>query len=142
MNCNIFKSEATLSWNTSLWITVSAKKIILSKHCPFNYCKDTKVIKLKGVSGDQCSFNRAGRLCGGCKKNYSLAIGSSHCVYCTNDNNMTLLIFFVAAGFLLVGFISVLNLTVTQGMIDGLIFNANIVWTYQSVFFPNQIATQ
>ena len=109
VNCNIFRSEATLSWNTSLWIAMSANTVILSKHCPFNYCKYTKVIK--GVSDDQCSFNRAGRLCGGCKKSYSLTIGSSHCIYCTNDNNMTLLIFFSAAGFLLVVLISVLNLT-------------------------------
>ena len=124
MNCNIFKSKATFSWNTSLWIALSTKKIILSKYCPFDYCKYTKVIKGVGLSGDQCSFNRAGRLCGGCKENYSLAIGSSHCIYCTNDNNATLLIFFAAAGVLLVYFISALNLTVTQvqGMINGLIF--------------------
>jgi hypothetical protein len=137
VSCNIFKSEATIVWNTSLWITLSAKKVILSKHCPFDYCMDTKVIK--GASVDQCSFNRAGRMCGGCKENYSLAIGSSHCIYCSNDNNLTLLMFFAAAGFLLVTFISVLNLTVTQGMINGLIFYANIVWTYQSVLFPNQM---
>jgi hypothetical protein len=140
VSCNIFKSEATLSWNSSLWITLSVNEVILSKYCPFDYCKDTKVIR--GASGDQCSFNRAGRLCGGCKENYSLAIGSSHCIYCTNDNNMTLLIFFAAAGFLLVFFISVLNFTVTQGMINGLIFYANIVWTYQSVLFPNQIPSK
>ena len=141
VNCNIFNSEATFSWNSSLWITVSTMKILLSKHCPFNYCKNTKVKVIKGVSDDQslCSFNRAGRLCGGCKENYSLAIGSSHCIYCANDNNVTLLIFFAAAGFLLVFFVSVLNLTVTQGMINGLIFYANIVWTYQSVLFPNRI---
>ena len=52
---------------------------------------------------------------------------------------MALLIFFAGAGFLLVFFISVLNLTVTSGMINGLIFYANIVWMYQSVLFPNQI---
>ena len=142
VNCNIFKSEATFSWNTSLWIAVLAKQIILNKHCPFDYCKDSKMIN--GVSGDQslCSFNRDGRLCGGCKENYSLAIGSSHCIYCANDNNMTLIIFFAAAGFLLVFFISVLNLTVTQGMINGLIFYANVVWTYQSILFPNQIPSK
>ena len=141
VNCNIFRSEATISWNTSLWITVSAKQIILNEHCPFDYCKDSKVIN--GISGDQCSFNRAGRLCGGCKENYSLAIGSSHCIYCSNDyNNMALLIFFAAAGFLFVLFISVLNITVTQGMINGLIFYANVVWTYQSVLFPNQVPSK
>ena len=84
----------------------------------------------------QCLFNHAGRLCGGCKENYSLAIGSCHCIQCPNNNNPALFIFFAAAGFLLVFFISVLNLTVTQGMINGLIFYANIVWSYQSILLP------
>ena len=50
--------------------------------------------------------------------------------------------FFAAAGFLLVLFISVLNLTVTQGMINGLIFYANIVWTYESILFPSEIPSK
>ena len=33
-------------------------------------------------------------------------------------------------------FISILNLTVTQGMINGLIFYANIVWTSQNILLP------
>ena len=73
--------------------------------------------------------------------NYSLAIGSSHCIYCSNDYNLALVI---AAGFLLVLYISFLNLTVTQGMINAVIFYANniIVWTYQSILFPNQIPSR
>ena len=77
-------------------------------------------------------------MCGGCKENYSLAIGSSHCIHCPNNNNLALLTFFAAAGILLVFIISALNLTVTQGLINGLIFYANIVWTYQSLFFPHE----
>ena len=32
--------------------------------------------------------------------------------------------------------INILNLTITQGMINGLIFYANIAWTSQSILFP------
>ena len=144
VECSILNSEASLFWNTSLWISMSSSKIGFSKHCPFDYCKDTNLKFIKQLSDhdDQCAFNRAGRLCGKCKENYSLAIGSSHCIYCSNDYNLTLVIFFAAAGFLLVLFISVLNLTVTQGMINGVIFYANIVWTYQSILFPNQIPSR
>ena len=78
-------------------------------------------------------------LCGSCKENYSLTIGSFNCIRCTNNRNLALLIFFAAAGPLLVITISVLNLTVTQGMINGLVFYANIVWAYQSIFFPQKI---
>lgn len=34
--------------------------------------------------------------------------------------------------------LGVLNLTVTQGMINGLIFYANIIWTYKDIFFEQQ----
>ena len=35
--------------------------------------------------------------------------------------------------------IGAFNLTVTQGMINGLIFYANIVWTYQRILFSQQV---
>ena len=40
------------------------------------------------------------------------------------------------AGFALVFFLTFLNLTVSQGTINGLIFYANIVKAYEAVFFP------
>ena len=137
-NCSIVSGRGYFSWSKNVWVNLHGNAtIIYNKNCPFDYCNKTyaKPIDLERYPDSQCAFNRAGRLCGGCKENYSLAIGSSHCVHCPNNNNLALLIFFAAAGFLLVFFISALNLTVTQGMINGLIFYANIVWTYQSIFF-------
>ena len=90
-------------------------------------------------SNAQCVYNRAGRLCGGCKENYSLAIGSSYCIHCPNNNHLALLIFFAAARVLLVAITGVLYLTVTQDMINGLIFYANIVWTYQRILFSQEV---
>ena len=86
----------------------------------------------------QCADNRTGTLCGKCNKdeNFCLAIGSSRCIKCENNNHLALLIFFAAAGVLLVIFISALNLTVTQGMINGLLYYANIIWAYQSLYLP------
>ena len=114
--------------------------LLYNTQCPFDYCtvSTNTPYDLQGDPESQCAFNRAGRLCGGCKENYSLAIGSSHCIHCPNNNNLALLIFFAAAGILLVLFISALNLTVTQGLINGLIFYANVVWTYQSLFFSSR----
>ena len=140
VECNIINGIATLSWNTSLWISTSSSKISLSKHCPFDYCKYVK--NIKQLSDDQCDFHRTGRLCGSCMENYSLAIGSSHCIHCSNDYNLALVIFFAAAGFLVVLFISAFNLTVTEGKMNGLIFYANVVWTYKSILFPNQIPSE
>ena len=138
-NCKIANGIGYFSWNNTAWVTINDQVLHYSTYCPFDYCSITdKEIYLQNDSDTQCAFNRAGRLCGGCKENYSLAIGSSHCIHCPNNNNLALLIFFAAAGFLLVFFISTFNLTVTQGMINGLIFYANIVWAYQGLLFPQQ----
>ena len=134
-------------WSGSWWLNIEFNvtnfiqySIFLARYCPFNYCSQSKKIaNLQNDTDTQCSLNRAGRLCGGCKENCSLAIGSSHCIPCSNNNNLALLIFFAAAGFLLVLFIRVLNLTVAEGMINGLVFYANIIWTYQSILFPKHV---
>jgi len=55
------------------------------------------------------------------------------CIYCPNNSYLALLIWFAAAGFLLVFFIAAFNFTVTHGMISGLIFYANIVWAYRGI---------
>ena len=138
--CFIMDRVGYHTWNGSMWLNIDANStFFLAQYCPFDYCNySTKTVNLKYDSDMQCMFNRAGRLCGGCKENYSLAIGSSHCIHCPNNNNLAL-IFFAAAGFLLVFFISAFNLTVDQGMINGLIFYANILWIYQSTLFSQQV---
>ncbi len=139
-NCTIVNGIGYFTWNTAAWVSIDNDKLLCNDVCAHGYCKITKRdINLQDDSDSQCALNRAGRLCGGCKANYSLAIGSSHCIHCPNNYNLALLIFFAGAGFLLVFFIGAFNLTVTQGMIDGLVFYANIVWTYQSIFFPQEL---
>ena len=58
--------------------------------------------------------------------------------HCQDNRGLVLLVFFIAAGFLLVFFLKILDLTVTKGTINGLILYANIVWAYQSLLFPPQ----
>ena len=146
--CFIIDNAGYLKWNSTMWVNVTSNKynnysnsdnILLAQYCPLNYCKSgKKVINLGNNPNAQCAFNRAGILCGGCKDNYSLAIGSSHCIKCSSDVHLLLITFFLAAGFLLVIFILVLNLTVTQGLINGVIFYANILWTYKDIIFPSE----
>ena len=128
-----------IPWNNTLWVATHKNGIIYSQLCPPSYCDGTnKWFNIESNPDAQCAFNRAGQLCGGCRDGYSLALGSSDCVKCPNNNNLTLLLFFAAAGPMLVLLISALNLTVTQGMINGLIFYANIVWAYQSILIPQR----
>ena len=132
-------------WNsTSTWIqaTRASGAVSFSSHCSIDYCKPSgKNIDLLGNPNDQCTPHREGILCGRCTGNYSLAIGSSHCIHCPNNNNLALLIFFAAAGVFLVFVIAALNLTVTQGAINSLIFYANIIWAYQNILFPPGFST-
>ena len=125
----------------SVWVNAYSNGvtsgIILHHNCPFDYCNISSNGLDLNDSDVQCAMNHAGRLCGACKHGYSLAIGSNKCLSCSNNNSLALLIYFAAAGFLLVFFIKILNMTVSQGTINGLIFYANIVWAYQSIFFSH-----
>ena len=145
VNCQFINHTGYLIWSGSLWLDIlndsdSDVRLVLAQYCPFDYCKSSeKTVNLQSDSSAQCAFNRAGRLCGDCRDGYSLAIGSSHCIQCPNNDNLALLIFFAATGFLLMVIIGTFNLTVTQGMINGLIFYANIVWTYQGILFSQEV---
>jgi hypothetical protein len=123
--------------NGTIWIKLDSESITIQNNCPFEYCREDNSAVNFNDSDRQCIVNRAGILCGACRPGSSLALGSNKCLSCPNNNNASLLIFFVAAGFLLVFFIKILNMTVSQGTINGLIFYANIVWAYESIFFPN-----
>ena len=140
IKCEIFNGIISFAWSGKVWIGFEDNTngtVLYSVFCPFctNMYKQID-FQNKDNFDIQCEFNRKGKLCGICKDNYSLAIGSSHCIKCSNNNNFSLVIFFAFAGFLLIFFISILNLTVSQGMINGLIFYTNIIWGYQGRILP------
>ena len=87
----------------------------------------------------QCALKYANSLSGGargCPSGLSLSLGDpEYCLKCSNIY-LLLIIPFALAGLALVFFIKVLNLTVAEGTINGLIFYANIVQANQAVFFP------
>ena len=139
VKCSIIDERIYFSWNNTLWIGIKSTGFTYAEYCPLQYCDPAgRELELGKDPSSQCAFNRAGRLCGGCREGYSLAIGSSHCIKCPNNNGLALVIFFAAAGVLLVFFINLLDITLAQSLLDGLTFYANIVWTYQSVLFPEQ----
>ena len=143
LSCNI--SDQTVHRLGNIWINASFngntnKGVIVHKHCPFEYCKPEQLDVNLTHPETQCAFDHYGTLCGACKPNFSLALGGSQCLpncKCSNKY-VLLLIAFMLAGFALVFFIKILNLTVSQGTINGLIFYANIVAANRSIFFPTQ----
>ena len=109
--------------------------LIVYSNCPFHYCNDSSITFTLNYTKKQCLHNRSGVLCGQCSEEFSLTLGYNQCEQCTNDN-VALIIPFALAGIALVAFIIVLNLTVSVGTINGLIFYANIVKIYEPIFFP------
>ena len=145
LTCDINRDNGTVQRSGDEWVsflssnqTTSEDGVVVSLHCPNGYCKQaTQDIHLDD-SDAQCNFNRSGILCGGCSHGLSIALGSDRCLECSNVY-IALLTPFAVSGVLLVLFIQALDLTVAVGTINGLIFYANIVKSYESLFFvPGQ----
>ena len=136
INCNGI--NATVMKNEPSWIAVYNKsnctRIIVYPFCPYDYCKQSSVTFSLSDPDKQCAFNRSGLLCGACDQNLSLMLGSNKCGECTNDY-LALIIPFALAGIILVILLIALNLTVTVGAINGLLFFSNVVKIYQPLLF-------
>ena len=134
--------------NTNSWITyvndINSTGYVIYPNCPFDYChsqSDNVYINLNIPNGadTQCLYNREGVLCGACKQNLSLSLGSSRCLPCHSywpAVLVAILITSIIAGILLVVAILALNITVAGGLINGFIFYANTVTAGRAVFFP------
>ena len=80
--------------------------------------------------------NRSGFLCGQCQSELSLMLGSKKCGVCTNSY-IALIAAFVFAGLCLCVLLLTLNLTVSVGSINGLLFYANMIKLNKSILFSN-----
>lgn len=135
MTCDIDKKIITRQ--PPFWLGNYSNNLLLHNHCPYDYCLLTQVdiAMVEPNISEQCAFNRYGTLCGSCGEGYSHVFGSSRCIKCSNA--YLLLIFpFALAGIALVVFLFALNLTVSVGTINGLIFYANIIKINETIFFP------
>ena len=119
--------------------------VIVHNHCPYDYCivtTDGLVQQLNlNYPDQQCALHRSGILCGGCEAKFSQVLGTSKCKMCTNSR-LPLLLFLIAfAGIALVVSLMLLNITVSVGTINGLMFYANILRANQAFFFPQSAST-
>ncbi|XP_064396942.1 uncharacterized protein LOC135343850 [Halichondria panicea] len=141
--CNVENKTGFLHPSKNVWIGPNnendyADSILVHSFCPFDYCNSNSVGVDLTNPDSQCALSHSGVLCGGCPPGLSLAIGSSRCKDCTDQNgDIAFLGAFIVAGVVLVFFIKVFDLTVAHGTINGLIFYANVVWINQGVFFSN-----
>ena len=110
--------------------------IIGTTNCPFDYCNRSNVSFDIMAPDRQCVANRTGILCGQCQSHLSIMLGSNHCGTCSNWY-LFLLPVFALAGIVLVAVLMFLNLSVSVGTINGLLFYANMVKLNEAFFFPN-----
>ena len=111
--------------------------IASARYCPFNYCKNDGIKIHLSHSHDQCNYNHSGIVCGECIHDLSLVLGSDQCLNCSNTY-LLLLLPFAVAGIVLVAFIKLLDITVSRGFINSLIFYSNIVKANEYIFLPHR----
>ena len=135
VSCDIENQQLVIP--EPLWIGPIGSTNDLAVHMCAAFCQDgQKTLKVypdvDRIDFDsQCAkeFNRGGVLCGTCKENFSVSLGSQRCRECSNAG-IALILVFIALGILLVFAISFLQITVTAGYINGGIFYANIISLY------------
>ena len=135
MTCDI--DTKIITREPPYWLSNYSDYLLLHDNCPYDYCKPTTVpiIMIEPNISDQCAFDRYGTLCGSCREGLSHVFGTSRCQECSNFY-ILLIIPFAVAGIVLVAVLFLLNLTVSAGTINGLIFYANMIKINESAFFP------
>ena len=130
---------SAISRPASTWITAHTQANItkyLISDCPMDYCLPYSSLVNFLHPDLQCQFNRTGILCSQCQHPLSMVFASSRCMECTNLH-ILMTIIIIVAGIVLVVLLYLLNLTVTKGTINGIIFYANIISINDSVFLVN-----
>ena len=142
-HCNI--DDQTIPRPANSWISAhtvnNSHSYHVSLHCPFDYCLPHSSHLNLSTPDSQCQFNRSGLLCGECQQGLSAVFGSSQCKQCSNVY-LLIIIPIGIAGVVLVLILFILDLTVTNGNINGFLLYVNIISINTSIFFPtNNTAT-
>ena len=126
------------------FLLLGNQEVVVHDHCPYDYCTVLTEGLVQPLSlyypDQQCAFNRSGILCGGCQVDFSQALGTSKCKICNNSRLSFIIVLIALAGVALVIGLMLLNVTVSVGTINGLIFYANVLRVNEAFFFP-QIAS-
>ena len=143
VTCTI--QDQSISRGGSVWIgNYGNKSVAASKYCPLNYCNRNEInITLMYTNSTQqstaktdvqCNYNHSGILCGGCQPGLSLALGSDRCLQCSSYFTFLLLPYAIA-GVILVLVIKMLNLTISEGTLNTLIFYANVIKANRYLYY-------
>ena len=136
---NCYIGHSTIRRPANSWIVAHTQinnTKYLTSNCPMDYCLPYSSSVNLLHPDLQCQFNRTGILCSQCRHPLSMVFASSRCMKCTNVH-ILITVIVIVAGIVLVVLLYLLNLTATNGTINGIIFYANIVSINDSVFLVN-----
>ena len=135
-HCVIKNHTGQIYRSGDIWVgKIRNTSEVVVNFCPNGYCKTSNLSVVPSNPDNQCTLNRSGILCGKCPDNLSLALGSHRCIYCPDNRYVALIIPIVVGTLFLVFIIKILDLTVSKGTFNGLVFYVNVVWANESVFF-------
>ena len=125
------------TWLGELWN--ESESMAVQNNC--KYCKTKEMdLTIPIDSNKLCisRYSRTGIMCGACASNYSLLLGGYKCADCSRSTYKGVLLFlaFIAIGIVLVILLLGLDLTVSTGMVNGLIFYSNIVYLNSDTMLP------
>lgn len=126
------ENDGSVTFDNGPWIGYIEEHGFAAHSCIYNYCFDNVTRIFLDDPDSQCKNNRAGILCGRCRAGYSRVLGSPDCREC-NNNSVALIVVFAILGLLLVVMISIFNITITDGYINGMVFYCNILSLYLNV---------
>ena len=130
IHCDIDTTSVHIPPKSWLGILDNEYTVGYTEHCPPGYCQPNTIINIT-QDDIMCKGNRMGWLCGQCKINYSVVLGSSDCYKCSNTLHIVLtLIFGILGGIVYVLVLFCLRLTIDLGTLGGFIFWLNIIWPY------------
>ena len=156
--CRISSETIKRYSNSTWWLGDSVGKnssrvATFGVYCPFDYCvrKDISIhVNETDFSDSQCAHHRTGVLCGACKGNRSNVLGSSGCKNCRMPYSafriFGLILLFALLGIVFVFLVGILDMTVSEGTLNAMVFYMNVVRVNTSIFFdspktPNRVNT-
>ena len=109
----------------------------VSKECG-RYCSEHGNISMTQLDDqEQCRYNRTGIRCGECQHGLSHFVSQfPYCKPCSNRGLLKYVPLFLLSGAVAIFILTLLNVTVTEGTLYGLVFYANVLFANHS-FFPN-----
>ena len=122
-SCSFSNGTAFIMRPAPYWIGLpndTNSSILIHPHCPYDYCKSEDMEIIAESPNAQCQYQRSGVLCGSCHEGLSMILGSSECKTCSNVY-LTSFGIFILMGVALVTMVTILNMTVSVGTLNGLI---------------------